>query len=65
MVKKMKKNSILGALAGRILPFFTRSVKVDAETLRRADFTASMQKVGLSFSEKIRDVFRCKWLKKK
>jgi hypothetical protein len=34
-----------------------------ADDFKRADFKTSTQHLGISFSEKIRDVFRFRWLK--
>ena len=59
-----KINSFLGFLAGWVLSLFGKSLsKTDAEDLKRADFKTSTQNLGIRFSEKIRDVFRFKWLK--
>jgi len=32
--------------------------------LKKKDFSTSTQKMGLSFTDKIRDAFRHKWIKK-
>jgi hypothetical protein len=59
-----KLNSFLGLLAGWILSLFGKSPrKPEADDLKRADFRTSTQHLGIRFSEKIRDVFRFKWLK--
>jgi hypothetical protein len=34
------------------------------EDLKRAEFGTSTQKIGVRFTERIRDVFRFEWLKK-
>jgi len=59
-----KINSFLGLLAGWLLSLFGKShPKPVAEDLKRADFKTSTQHLGVRFSEKIRDVFRFRWLK--
>jgi len=37
---------------------------IGAADLKRHDLTASTQRLGLRFSERIRDVFRHRWLRK-
>jgi hypothetical protein len=59
-----KINSFLGLFAGWVLSFFGKSPsKTGADDLKRADFKTSTQNMGIRFSEKIRDVFRFRWLK--
>jgi hypothetical protein len=59
-----KINSFLGLLAAWLLSLFGKSPsKPAADYLKRADFKTSTQHLGVRFSEKIRDVFRFKWLK--
>ena len=59
-----KINSFLGLLAGWLLSLFGKSPrKPVADDLKRADFKTSTQNMGIRFSEKIRDVFRFRWLK--
>jgi hypothetical protein len=59
-----KINSFLGFLAGWVLSLFGKSSrKPVADDLKRADFKTSTQHLGIRFSEKIRDVFRFRWLK--
>jgi len=59
-----KINSFLGLVAGWLLSLFGKSLpKPEAEDLKRADFKTSTQNLGIRFSEKIRDVFRFRWLK--
>jgi hypothetical protein len=61
---RSKINSLLGLLAGGILSLFGKSPKTPGtDDLRRADFKTSTQRLGVRFSEKVRDVFRFKWLK--
>ncbi len=46
-----------------ISSLFKRKPRV--KSLKEADFSTSTQKMGLSFTGKIRDVFRHKWINKK
>jgi len=60
-----KINSFFGMLAGLVLSLFgKRRIKPTTRDFERADFTASTQRLGVRFSEKIRNCFRFKWLKK-
>ncbi len=38
--------------------------KVKNDDLKKMEFSASTQKMGVSFTDKIRDIFRHKWIKK-
>jgi len=59
-----KINSFLGLIAGWLLSLFGKSLpKPGAKDLKQADFKTSTQHLGIRFSEKIRDVFRFRWLK--
>jgi len=60
-----KINSFLGLLAAGLLSLFGKSpAKPAVDDLTRAYFKTSTQVLGVRFSEKIRDVFRFKWIKK-
>jgi hypothetical protein len=62
----MKNNPFLASLSAALLNLFGgRKIKPTVKDLQRADFPASTQRLGISFSEKIRDVFRFKWIRKK
>lgn len=57
-------SSVLGFMAGAILSLFGKSpASPAADDLKRADFPTSTQRLGIRFTEKIRDAFRGKWLK--
>jgi hypothetical protein len=59
-----KINSFLGFLAAGLLSLCGKSSsKPVTDDLKRADFKTSTQHLGIRFSEKIRDVFRFRWLK--
>jgi hypothetical protein len=66
MRRRAKRSSFLGFLTAGFLSVFGKSSKKPTvDDLRRADFGSSTQRLGIRFSEKIRDVFRFKWLRKK
>lgn len=51
-------------MAGVILSLFGKSpAGPGADDLKRTDFPTSTQRLGIRFTEKIRDAFRGKWLK--
>ena len=59
-----KIGSFLGFLAAGILSLFGKSLpKPTAEDLKRTEFKTSTQRLGIRFTEKIRDVFRFRWLR--
>jgi hypothetical protein len=64
MSVRTKTNSFFGFLGGWILSAFGSShTTPTVDDLRRAEFKTSTQRLGIRFTEKIRNVFRCKWLK--
>ncbi|MHC4154605.1 MAG: hypothetical protein ACYST6_06745 [Planctomycetota bacterium] len=59
-----KIGSFLGLLAGWVLSVFSRSPAQPGKAdLQRADFKTSTQRLGVRFTERIRGVFRFRWLK--
>ncbi len=61
-----KTSSFLGFLAAGLSSLFGKSpTKPTKKDLQRADFGTSTQRLGIRFNEKIRDVFRFKWLRKR
>jgi len=46
---------VLGLTAGRVRP--------DRKLLRRMDYSTSTQRMGIRFSEYMRDIWRRRWLK--
>jgi len=59
-----KINSFLGLLAGRLLSVFGKSpAKPTTDDFNRMEFKTSTQRLGIRFSERIREVFRFKWLR--
>jgi hypothetical protein len=65
MSARSKINSLLGLLAGGLLSIFGKSpAEPAADDFRKMDFKTSTQRLGVRFAEKIRQVFRFRWLKK-
>ncbi|MBN1392426.1 MAG: hypothetical protein JW947_06435 [Sedimentisphaerales bacterium] len=65
MPVRSKINRLFGFIAGGFLVMFGRTqAKPDSETLRQMEFKTSTQRLGVRFTEKVRDVFRFKWLRK-
>jgi len=63
---RTKISSLLGFLAGVLLSIFGKSrAKPTAEDFKRTEFKTSTQRMGVRFTEKIRDVFRFRWLTKR
>jgi len=61
---RRKLGSWLGLMAAAASTLFRKSVKPTTDDLRRADFKTSTQRMGVRFTDKIRNVFRNRWLKK-
>jgi hypothetical protein len=64
MIPPNKKSSRLGFLAG-LAALCGRRSKATAEDMQKLEFKASTQRMGISFTDKIRDAFRHRWLKKR
>jgi hypothetical protein len=48
-----------------VLSIFHKSTaKPTAEDFKKAEFKTSTQRLGIRFTERIRDVFRFKWLRR-
>jgi hypothetical protein len=66
MSARTKIGSVLGFFAGGLLSIFGKSpAKPTTADLQRADFKTSTQRLGIRFTERIRNVFRLRWLRKK
>ena len=61
---RKKHGSTLGLMASVASSLFGKSAKPTAEDLSRADFKTSSQRIGVRFTNKVRNVFRNRWLKK-
>ncbi len=60
-----EKRTLLGLLAGGLLSIFGKSTtKPTAEDFKKTEFKTSTQRLGVRFTERIRDVFRFKWLRR-
>lgn len=52
-------------LAGAIMSMFGKGLaKPGVRDLQAADFKTSTQRLGLRFTEKIRSIFRFRWIKR-
>ena len=62
---RVKINSVLDWLAAGLLSIFGKSPpKPSTKELDKMEFKTSTQRLGIRFSEKIRDVFRFKWIRR-
>jgi hypothetical protein len=55
----------LGSIAGLLLALFGRKRRVTPSDLREADFPTSTQRIGLRFTDKLRNAFRPRWLRRR
>lgn len=63
MIRPVKR--LAGMAAGIILSIFgKKNTKPSAQDLAKADYKISTGRMGVSFTEKLRKVFRFNWLKK-
>ncbi len=62
--RKSPRASWLGMLAGSVMTFFGKTRKPTPEDLKKHDFPTTTQQMGIRFTERIRGVFRHRWLKK-
>jgi hypothetical protein len=63
---RTKINSFFSFLAAGLLTVFGRSpAKPTLNDLSRMEFKSSTQRLGVRFKERIREVFRFKWIRKK
>ena len=64
-----RKSARLGFVTGWLLAIISirgrKSRKPAIEDLQHGEFKRSTQKLGMRFTDKIRDIFRVRWLKKK
>jgi hypothetical protein len=65
MSVRTKIGSFLGLLAGQLLSIFGKSPpRPAADDLKRTEFKTSTQRLGIRFTERIRKVFRFRWIRK-
>jgi hypothetical protein len=60
----MQKNTVIGYVAGLLASAFGKRPKITAEDFKRMEFSTNTQRLGVRFTDRIRDVFRFKWIKK-
>ena len=64
-----RKGARLGFVTGWLLAIISvrsrKSRKPVIEDSQRGEFKRSTQKLGVRFTDKIRDIFRVRWLRKK
>ena len=58
------KQGLLGRLAAHLIPGLRRR-RVSADDLRSAEFRTSTQHMGVRFTDRIRDTFRFRWLRRR
>jgi hypothetical protein len=63
MPLQTKKNSFLGFLAAMFSILFHRPNPAKKD-LKNSDFKTSTQSMGIRFTERIREVFRFRWIRK-
>ncbi len=64
MLIREKISSFPGRVAGLLLSIFGKSqLKPTVEDFKRVEFKSSTQRLGIRFGERVRDVFRFKWLR--
>ena len=63
MQQKVKHNLFISFVAG-LMSIFFRKPKPSSADIQKLDFKTSTQKMGIRFSEKIRNAFRLRWIKK-
>lgn len=58
-------NALVSSIAAAVLSVFAKQrPKPSVKDIDRMEFKTSTQRMGVRFTERIRDVFRFKWLKK-
>ncbi|MCK4998442.1 MAG: hypothetical protein KAS23_02865 [Anaerohalosphaera sp.] len=57
-------NKKTGAIAGFFLTVFGRPPKRTDQQAHKKDFKTSTRRMGIRFTDKLRDTFRKKWIKK-
>jgi len=64
MAIRTKIRCLLGLIAAGLLSVFGKLPPPEgSEDLRQAEFRTSTQRLGVRFTEKIRNVFRFRWIK--
>lgn len=61
---KSRKGKKLGAITGAILSVFGKKRDLSIKDLEHAEFRTGTARMGVRFSEKIRNTFRGRWFRK-
>jgi hypothetical protein len=60
-----KISSFFGMLAGALMSMFAKGpASPGVRDLQAADFKTSTQRLGVRFTDKIRNIFRFRWIKR-
>ena len=59
------KSNILGFIASVLSKIFSKPLKADRKSMERMEFKSSTQRIGFVFAEKVRDIFRHRWLRRR
>jgi hypothetical protein len=54
---------LLGHMAGWLLAC-KRAGRVETADLKKAEFKTSTQRLGIRFTDRVRDIFRFRWVKR-
>ncbi|MBN2018593.1 MAG: hypothetical protein JW749_00015 [Sedimentisphaerales bacterium] len=60
----MRKNTVIGFIAGLLASIKGKRHKVAAEDFKRMEFSTNTQRLGVRFTDRIRDVFRFRWIRR-
>ena len=65
MARQEKINKLAGLWAAALLHFFSKKKRpITEQDLKKTEFKTNSRAIGVNFNDKIRRVFRPKWLKK-
>jgi len=64
MSQRSKIGGVLGLAAGLCMKMFGKRSRQGGETQKKLDFSTSSQRMGVRFTEKVRNRFRERWLRK-
>jgi len=65
MPVRTNKSSVIGFIMGMLSSIFGKSQpRPTTADLQHAEFKTSTQRLGLRFTERIREVFRFRWIRK-
>ena len=61
---KKKRDLITGFFIGSLLGLVGKGAKTGSTELKRQEFKISTRRLGVTFTDRLRNVFRKRWLKK-